>query len=63
MADLPVEVKRSLAEEFFDFIKTFGIIGLAIAFVIGQAAYKLVTALVDDIITPFIVIFIPAGLL
>jgi large conductance mechanosensitive channel len=63
MADLPVEVKRSLAEEFFDFIKTFGIIGLAIAFVIGQSAYKLVTALVDDIITPFIGIFIPAGLL
>jgi large conductance mechanosensitive channel len=61
MADLPVEVKRSLAQEFFDFLKTFGIIGLAIAFVIGQAASKLVTALVDDIITPFIGILIPAG--
>jgi large conductance mechanosensitive channel len=61
MADRPVEVKRSLAQEFFDFLKTFGIIGLAIAFVIGQAASKLVTALVDDIITPFIGIFIPAG--
>ena len=61
MADLPVEVKRSLAQEFFDFLKTFGIIGLAIAFVIGQAASKLVTALVDDIITPFIGLFLPAG--
>ncbi|MFL6343722.1 MAG: large conductance mechanosensitive channel protein MscL [Nitrososphaeraceae archaeon] len=61
MADLPVEVKRSLAQEFFDFLKTFGIIGLAIAFVIGQAASKLVTALVNDIITPFIGIFIPSG--
>jgi large conductance mechanosensitive channel len=61
MADLPVEVKRSLAQEFFDFLKTFGIIGLAIAFVIGQAASKLVTALVDDIITPFVGLFLPAG--
>src|SRR5919198_3446590 len=61
MADLPAEVKRTLAQEFFDFLKTFGIIGLAIAFVIGQAASKLVTALVDDIITPFIGLFLPAG--
>ncbi len=51
-ADLPAEVKRSLAQEFFDFLKVFGIIGLAIAFVIGQAASKLVTAFVNDIITP-----------
>ena len=47
-ADLPTEVKRSLAQEFFDFLKTFGVI----AFVIGQAASKLVTVLVNDIITP-----------
>src|ERR687887_1562673 len=61
MADLPVEVKRSLAQEFFDFLKTFGIIGLAIAFVIGQAASKLVTAFVGDIISPFVGLFLPAG--
>jgi large conductance mechanosensitive channel len=54
-------VKKSLIEEFFDFLKIFGIIGLAIAFVIGQAASKLVTALVTDIITPFIGLFLPAG--
>ena len=54
-------VKRSLAQEFFDFLITFGIIGLAIAFVIGQAASKLVTAFVNDIITPFIGLFLPAG--
>jgi large conductance mechanosensitive channel len=36
MAELPADIKRSLAQEFFDFLKTFGIIGLAIAFVIGQ---------------------------
>ena len=48
MAELPADIKRSLAQEFFDFLKTFGIIGLAIAFVIGQAASKLVTTLVTD---------------
>ena len=60
-SDLPAEVKRTLAQEFFDFMKTFGIIGLAIAFVIGQAASKLVTAFVNDIIDPIIGFFLPAG--
>jgi large conductance mechanosensitive channel len=60
-AELPPEVRRTLAQEFFDFLKTFGIIGLAIAFVIGQAASRLVTALVNDIIDPFIGLFLPAG--
>jgi large conductance mechanosensitive channel len=60
-ADLQAEVRRTLAQEFFDFLKTFGIIGLAIAFVIGQAASRLVTAFVNDIIDPFIGLFLPAG--
>jgi large conductance mechanosensitive channel len=60
-ADLPPEVRRTLAQEFFDFLKTFGIIGLAIAFVIGLAASRLVTALVNDIIDPIIGFFLPAG--
>ena len=54
-------MKRTLAQEFFDFLKTFGIIGLAIAFVLGQAASKLVTAFVNDIIDPMIGYFLPAG--
>lgn len=61
MAEVPPTVRKSLAQEFFDFLKTFGIIGLAIAFVIGQAASKLVTAFVTDIITPLIGLFLPAG--
>ena len=48
-------------QEFVGFLKTFGVIGLAIAFIIGQAASKLVTALVDDIITPFVGLFLPSG--
>ena len=54
-------MKRTLAQEFFDFLKTFGIIGLAIAFVLGQAASRLVTAFVNDIIDPMIGYFLPAG--
>ena len=54
-------MRRTLAQEFFDFLKTIGIIGLAIAFVIGQAASGLVTAFVNDIIDPIIGLFLPAG--
>jgi large conductance mechanosensitive channel len=47
--------------EFIDFLKTFGVIGLAIAFVIGAAASKLVTAFVTDIITPIVGLALPSG--
>jgi large conductance mechanosensitive channel len=53
--------KKSLMGEFMDFLKTFGVIGLAIAFVIGQAASTLITALVNDIINPFVGLFLPSG--
>jgi large conductance mechanosensitive channel len=58
MAEQPQEKKKSMTREFFDFLQTFGIIGLAIAFVIGQAASRLVTALVNDIVNPFVGIFL-----
>jgi large conductance mechanosensitive channel len=54
-------VKKTLAQEFFDFLKTFGVIGLALAFVVGQAASGLVTSLVNDIINPLIGLFLPLG--
>jgi len=53
--------KRTFIQEFVFFLKTFGVIGLAIAFVIGQAANALVTAFVKDIIDPLIGLFLPAG--
>ena len=56
-----LEVKKTLAQEFFDFLKSFGIIGLALAFVIGQAASGLVTSLVNDIVNPLIGLFLPSG--
>lgn len=59
MADDPP--KQSFVQQFMSFLKTFGIIGLAIAFVIGAAASKLVSALVTDIINPIVGLALPSG--
>ena len=45
---------RSAVTGFFDFVREHGIVGLAIGFVMGGAVQKVVTALVTDIINPFI---------
>ncbi len=60
MVDQPAP-KQSFTQEFMGFLKTFGIIGLAIAFVIGAAASKLVTAFVTDIVNPIIGLVLPSG--
>jgi large conductance mechanosensitive channel len=61
MTASPDVKKRTFIQEFIDFLKTFGIIGVAIAFVIGLAASGLVNSFVKDIIDPFIGLFLPAG--
>ncbi len=53
MAEQPKE-KKGMLQEFIRFLQTFGVIGLAIAFVIGAASSKLVSALVTDFINPLI---------
>lgn len=53
--------RQGFVQEFMEFLKTFGIIGLAIAFVIGAAASKLVTAFVNDIINPIVGLALPSG--
>ncbi len=53
--------KKTFTEEFMEFLHKFGVIGLAVAFVIGAAVGKLVTALVNDIIMPIIAVLIPGG--
>jgi large conductance mechanosensitive channel len=62
LTEQPPTEKKSLRKEYIAFLITFGIIGLAIAFVIGQAASKMVTAFVKDIIDPTIGLFLPASL-
>lgn len=48
-------------DEFLAFINKHKVVGLAIAFIIGAAASKLVTALVNDIIMPLVGLLMPSG--
>ena len=55
------EVKKGMVAEFMDFLMKYQVIGLAVAFIIGAAATKMVTAAVTDIIMPVIAVLIPGG--
>lgn len=44
----------SMMSEFMEFLKKYNVLALAVAFIIGGAATKLVTALVTDLIMPII---------
>ena len=48
-------------DEFMVFLNKHKVIGLAIAFIIGAAATKLVTAIVQDLIMPIIAVLTPNG--
>ncbi|TAK61714.1 MAG: large conductance mechanosensitive channel protein MscL [Bacteroidetes bacterium] len=50
-----------MLKEFTDFLKQYGVIGLAIAVIIGGKANALVSATVDGILMPIITFFIPGG--
>ena len=52
---------RGFVDEFMEFLMKYQVIGLAVAFIIGAAATKLVTATVNDIIMPIIAVIIPGG--
>lgn len=57
----PPSVKKTFSEEFMDFLNKYGVIGLAIAFIIGGAAGRLVSALVNDLLMPVIAVIVPGG--
>ncbi len=48
-------------EEFVSFLNKHKVIGLAVAFIIGTAAAKLVTAIVNDLLMPIIAVLTPGG--
>ena len=50
-----------MGKEFIAFLKQYGVIGLAIAVIIGGKANAFVTALVDGIFMPIVTFFIPGG--
>ncbi|MCX6546355.1 MAG: MscL family protein [Acidobacteria bacterium] len=48
-------------KEFVAFLKQYGVIGLAIAVIIGGKANAMVTTVVDGILMPIITFFVPGG--
>ena len=50
-----------MLKEFLDFLKKYGVIGLAIAVVIGGKVNEFVSATVSDILMPIVGIFLPQG--
>lgn len=50
-----------MRQEFIAFLKQYGVIGLAIAVIIGGKANALVSALVDGVLMPIVTFFIPGG--
>jgi large conductance mechanosensitive channel len=50
-----------MLNEFLEFLKQYGVIGLAIAVVIGGKLNALVSATVDGILMPILTFFIPGG--
>lgn len=48
-------------EEFAKFLEEYGVIGLAIAFIIGVAVQDLVSSTVDHLLMPVVELFLPEG--
>ena len=46
---------------FVDFIRTQGVVGLAVGFILGGAVSKVVSALVNDIVNPILAYVIGAS--
>ncbi len=55
------DVKKGFNQEFMEFLQKYQVIGLAVAFVIGMAATKMVNSTVNDIIMPIIAVVVPGG--
>jgi len=47
--------------EFSEFLKKYQVLGLAVAFVIGAASTKFITAIVNDLIMPIVAVLVPGG--
>lgn len=50
-----------MINEFTKFLKEYGVIGLAIAVVIGGKVNELVKSIADNLIMPFVGILVPGG--
>lgn len=50
-----------MGKEFMAFLKQYGVIGLAIAVIIGGKAGELVTAIVNGLVMPLVGMLLPEG--
>ena len=57
----PPSAPKGFMNQFMAFLSKYGVVGLAIAVIIGGAAGSLVSALVADILMPILTFFIPGG--
>lgn len=60
-APVTAEKPMSVHREFIAFLKNYGVIGLAIAVIIGGKLNDLVTALVQGLLMPIVTFFVPGG--
>ena len=54
-------VGKNLREEFLRFVKSYGVAGVAIGIVMGQAVAKVVTAIVEGLVMPIIELILPGN--
>jgi large conductance mechanosensitive channel len=54
MNNNPAAAANNMAAEFFDFLKQFGVIGLAIGVVVGGAVKTFVDEIVTSLVTPVV---------
>lgn len=54
--------KKNLIEEFKDFIMKYKVLGLAVAFIMGQYLGDLVGSLVSNLVMPIVTVFLPTSI-
>jgi large conductance mechanosensitive channel len=50
---------KKIREEFLKFIKSYGVIGIAIGIVMGQAVAKVITVIVEGLVMPWFEVMFP----
>lgn len=55
------DIMKKLTDGFIDFLQEYGVIGLAIAVVIGNATKDLVNTVVDSLVMPIVGIVLPTS--
>ena len=50
----PNIMRKSFVSEFFEFVQKYGVVGLALGVVVGQAVTTLVKSMVDNLINPLL---------